>query len=107
MNVNTTQDILKILMDNVDNIDILNVETYNGCEYNTTGFFQGINFNQQYNKWRACITENYKLTSIGYYNSKKDAIVARNDYIIDNKLESKHNVYNITVDKLIITIKQN
>lgn len=43
---------------------------------NTSGF-TGVSFSKQYNKWRAFVTINKKYISLGYYNTKEEAIKAR------------------------------
>lgn len=41
------------------------------------------------NKFRARISQNYKFIHLGYFINIKDAVFARNTYILENKLEHK------------------
>jgi len=53
---------------------------------NTSGF---IGVNRYYDKWMAGIKYKYKRYHIGIYLTKKLAVMARNEYIIKNKLPHK------------------
>lgn len=52
---------------------------------NTSGY-KGISTRTKGKTWKSQITINRKLICLGYYDSKKDALDARNKYIIDNNL---------------------
>ena len=55
---------------------------------NKTGF-TGISWDKNKNKFRARISQNYKFIHLGYFINIKDAVFARNTYILENKLEHK------------------
>lgn len=55
---------------------------------NKTGF-TGISWDKNKNKFRARISHNYKFIHLGYFINIKDAVFARNSYILENKLEHK------------------
>lgn len=54
---------------------------------NTFSGYIGINIDKRRNKWRSRIRMNGKEIGLGYYDSKKEAVDARNNYIIQNHLE--------------------
>lgn len=53
----------------------------------STSGYVGINKDSRSNKWRARIRINGKEFGLGYYINKKDAVDARNNYIIKNNLD--------------------
>lgn len=53
---------------------------------NNTSGYTGIYWNNRQQKWFADININRKSKTIGRFTSKKDALDARNKYIIDNNL---------------------
>lgn len=53
---------------------------------NNKSGYTGIIWDKVKNKWRANISVNYKDIHIGYFENKKDALDARNNYIIKNNL---------------------
>lgn len=52
---------------------------------NKSGYV-GITWDKSRNKWVAWLSYNYKTKNIGRYETKKEALDARNNYIIENKL---------------------
>lgn len=44
---------------------------------NNTSGYKGVYWNKQKNKWYAMICEDYKLTNLGYFDNKEDAILTR------------------------------
>lgn len=52
---------------------------------NTSGYI-GVSFNKEKNKYVSKIAINKKAIHIGYYITAKEAAIARDQYIIDNKL---------------------
>ena len=55
---------------------------------NTSGFV-GVYWDISKNKWTAKVGSNNKLINIGYFSSKEEAVLARDNYIIENKLPHK------------------
>lgn len=53
---------------------------------NTSGYV-GISFYKKSQKWRSQIGVNYRRIFIGNYKTQKEAVEARNKYIIDNSLD--------------------
>lgn len=52
---------------------------------NTSGY-TGINWNKQRKKWSVRLIVNHERKYVGFYSDLKEAVEARNKYIIDNKL---------------------
>lgn len=52
---------------------------------NTSGYM-GVCWHKERNKWVVGLTENGKHVNLGYYSNKREAVEARNKYIIDNNL---------------------
>ena len=52
---------------------------------NTSGFV-GVSYYKKYNKWSASITIDCKVVFLGYFKIKEEAVQARDNYIIENKL---------------------
>ncbi|MBO4622408.1 MAG: AP2 domain-containing protein [Bacilli bacterium] len=57
----------------------LNTSGYSGIRYITTG--------KRRKRWLARIVINYKEVALGHYKTQKEALEARNKYIIDNGLD--------------------
>ena len=55
---------------------------------NTSGFV-GVYWDISKNKWTAKVGSNNKLIHLGYFNSVQEAVQARDNYIIENKLPHK------------------
>ena len=55
---------------------------------NTSGFV-GVYWDISKNKWTAKVGSNNKLIHLGYFNSVQEAVEARDNYIIENKLPHK------------------
>ena len=53
---------------------------------NSSGY-RGVSFDKKINKFRARVTVDCKVISIGYFKNAKDASIARDKYVIDNNLE--------------------
>ncbi len=53
---------------------------------NKSGYI-GIWYTKNMKKWKSDISINYKHTYLGYYDTQKEALEARNKYIIDNGLD--------------------
>lgn len=56
---------------------------------NNTSGYVGINWRASYNKWAVRITVNGKRLSLGYFEILEEAVQARDNYIIENKLPHK------------------
>mgnify|MGYP003408147037 FL=1 len=56
---------------------------------NNTSGFVGINWYKITNKWVAKIKVNKVDINLGYFNSIEEAVLARDNYIIENKLPNK------------------
>ena len=56
---------------------------------NNTSGFVGVGFFKSINKWGANITVNHKLQHIGVYADLIEAVLARDNYIIENNLPHK------------------
>ncbi len=56
---------------------------------NNTSGFVGVNYYKKYNTWRAKIKVNKVGINLGYFNSAQEAVQARDNYIIENKLLHK------------------
>lgn len=54
---------------------------------NASSGYIGINLDKRRNKWRSRIRMYGKEINLGYYENKKEAVDARNNYIIQNHLE--------------------
>ncbi len=63
-------------------------------KYNKKGKYAGVDFNKQLNKWRSRLKVNKQEIHIGYFNTEDEAVLARNDYIIKNKI-TKVKIQNI------------
>ena len=59
---------------------------------NTSGY-TGISWSKKENKWLAIISINNRTKRIGAYFIKKDAVIARNDFIDKNNLPHKKNTW--------------
>jgi hypothetical protein len=57
---------------------------------NTSGYI-GVNFHKPMKKWKANLRINYKRYTIGYFEDKKEAALARDTYIIVYGLPHKRN----------------
>ena len=57
-------------------------------ENNTSGFV-GIAYRKDNNKWSASITIDYKVVFLKCFKTKEEAVQARDNYIIENKLPHK------------------
>lgn len=53
---------------------------------NTSGYV-GVVYNKATKKWYSSVTINKKKVRLGTYENKKDALIARNKYIIENSLD--------------------
>ena len=58
---------------------------------NASGF-RGVSFNKKIKKWQAYISVKNKLYYLGYHNTVKEAVQARNKFIIDNELEHEYEI---------------
>ena len=56
---------------------------------NNTSGFVGIYWNNKNNNWRTCIHLNTVRFNIGSFHTKEEAVLARDNYIIQNKLPHK------------------
>ena len=56
---------------------------------NNTSGFVGINWYKITNKWVAKIKVNKVDINLGYFNSIEEAVLAMDNYIIENKLPNK------------------
>lgn len=63
----------------------IQVTNRNMNKKNTSGYV-GISWSKDRNKWQASIVYNYKTIHIGRYLTKKEALDARNRFIIENNL---------------------
>ena len=56
---------------------------------------RGVSLARQFEKekWRATITINNKSKTIGYFDTKEAAAIARNNFIEENKLDHIRSVY--------------
>lgn len=62
---------------------------------NSSGF-RGVSFDKKLNKYRARVTVDKKVISLGYYNTAQEAGIARDKYIINNNLEhTLNNTHNL------------
>ena len=52
---------------------------------NTSGY-RGVTFHKGNNKWSVSIQVQGKRVGLGYFDTPKDGAIARNKYIVDNKL---------------------
>ena len=59
---------------------------------NTSGYV-GVSWSKTHKKWLCNISINNKTKRIGIYNTKKEAVEARNKFIVDNELPHKKNIY--------------
>jgi len=57
-----------------------------GIAKNNTSGYKGVYWDNKRRRWRSLIINNYKKTRIGDFKDLKDAVNARNRYIIQNKL---------------------
>ena len=57
---------------------------------NTSGY-RGISWDKKYNKWRAHVRENTKWKHLGYFSDKREATIARDNYIKENNLPAQLN----------------
>lgn len=58
-----------------------------GIQNNNTSGYIGVSLKATRKKWIAHITINQKLLNLGSFNTQKEALEARNKYIIDNGLD--------------------
>ena len=56
---------------------------------NNTSGYVGVSWYARDKDWRASITVNNKLIGLGYFKIKEDAVLARDNYIIENNLPHK------------------
>ena len=61
---------------------------------NNTSGFVGVSYYKKYNKWSASITIDCKVVFLGYFKIKEEAVQARDNYIIENKLPHKLSILN-------------
>lgn len=54
---------------------------------NNTSGYVGVKFHKGRQKWTSDVGINYKKKCLGYYETKREALEARNKYIINNNLE--------------------
>ena len=56
---------------------------------NNTSGFVGVSYHNGKARWAASVEVNYKKVHIGYYSTIEEAVQARDNYIIENKLPHK------------------
>ena len=56
---------------------------------NNTSGFVGVSYHNGKARWAASVGVNYKTLHIGYYSTIEEAVQARDNYIIENKLPHK------------------
>jgi len=56
---------------------------------NRTGF-RGVHYFKRQEKFRSYITINLKQIHLGYHPTARDAVIARDEFIIENKVEGAH-----------------
>lgn len=65
----------------------MHIQTTNQRRFDdNTDNYAGIGWHKRDKKWTASIEVNRKTTYLGYYDSVKSALIARNNYIINNNL---------------------
>ena len=57
--------------------------------HKSTSGYKGVTWNKVKNKWQVGVSVNYKSVHIGFFSDKEEAVKARNQYIIDNKLTNE------------------
>ena len=62
-------------------------------KHNKSGYV-GVYKYKKYNKWIAKVGSNNKLINIGSFKTKEEAVLARDNYIIENKLPHKLSILN-------------
>ena len=62
------------------------IQTINQRKKKSSNTYKGISLNTTKTKWVARVTYKSNTINIGTYNTEKEALEARNKYIIDNKL---------------------
>lgn len=58
---------------------------------NSSGY-RGVSFHKVSGKYASRICINYKTTLFGYFDSKKEALEARNNYIIENNVKHEYKI---------------
>jgi hypothetical protein len=72
--------------DNCRWVDMHVQVTNRNINKNNTSGYVGVSWDKNRNKWHSSIVYNYKSISIGRYSDKKEALDARNRYIIEHNL---------------------
>jgi hypothetical protein len=57
---------------------------------NTTSKYVGISFNKHRNTWRARITINGKLITIGTFKTEEEANISKTQYLQENNIQNKY-----------------
>lgn len=57
---------------------------------NTTSKYVGISFNKHRNTWRARITINGKLITIGTFKTEEEANISKTQYLLENNIQNKY-----------------
>ena len=60
---------------------------------NYSSKYRGVYYYSKHNRWCCCITTNKKKCHLGSFNTEKEAVEARNNYITENNLPHYKNKY--------------